>query len=248
VTWFVVDDKLHEHQKAHRAGPEALGLWVLAGSYCGDNLNDGFVPERALVRWVPSQSKGRRLAARLVDAGLWEPGTRDGERGWWFHDWPEYQMTRAQVEERRKQKAEAGRQGGLKSGRSRREASAKAEASQLVEPPIPIPHPLSVVTSLGQSCPQRPRLDDDGLDRIAQATNGTRAFAKRVSDLILAKASGEVRNPVRYVLAVVEAEPEMHRYRRGNPTRESECPDHGGEWADACRMHALETRLGVSSP
>lgn len=100
MTWFRVDDKLHDHRKTRAAGLEAIGLWSLAGSWCADNLTDGFVPADVLGRW------GRRtpdLARRLVGAGLWVEDSQNGERGYRFHDWKSYQVTRDDIEERRRQ-------------------------------------------------------------------------------------------------------------------------------------------------
>lgn len=86
MPWFKVDDKLHDHRKARKARKAAMGVWVLAGSWCMDNLTDGFVPESVLPRW------GNKHDARaLVDAGLWSNATRSGEKGWQFHDWTRFQ-------------------------------------------------------------------------------------------------------------------------------------------------------------
>lgn len=83
---FLVDDHFHDHPKRRKAGLEAIGLWTSAGSWCQDNLTDGFVPAYVAQRWA-----GRRLkvlADRLVDAGLWTASVNgDGEQGWLFHDW-----------------------------------------------------------------------------------------------------------------------------------------------------------------
>jgi hypothetical protein len=135
VTWIRVDDKLHDHRKARAAGATAMGVWVLAGSWAADNLTDGFVPASLLPRW------GRqREANRLVEVGLWHTDEQDGEQGWRFHEWDERQPTRAQKLEERAAKQEAGRLGGIQSGRSRREAKTKQSASGLVEPPSrPVP-------------------------------------------------------------------------------------------------------------
>lgn len=130
MTWFKVDDKLHDHRKARAAGATAMGVWCLAGSWAADNLTDGFVPATVLSRW------GRpREAHKLVEVGLWHADEQDGEKGWRFHEWHERQPSRAQKLEERAAKAEAGRIGGLASGRSRREAQPKQSASGLVEPP-----------------------------------------------------------------------------------------------------------------
>lgn len=95
MPWFKVDDQFHDHRKAAKAGVEAVGLWALAGSWCADNLTDGFVPEYVAVRWTP---RWRTLAKRLVEAGLWTEHTHDGEKGWLYHEWDERQPTRAEVE------------------------------------------------------------------------------------------------------------------------------------------------------
>lgn len=84
--WFKVDDQFHDHGKLRKIDydPAAIGLWTLAGSWCGSNRTDGFVPASVLRRW---SSSWKRLAGRLELAGLWEPAEVDGERGWVFHDW-----------------------------------------------------------------------------------------------------------------------------------------------------------------
>jgi hypothetical protein len=130
MTWFKVDDKLHDHRKARAAGATAMGVWCLAGSWSADNLTDGFIPATILPRW------GRpRDANRLVEVGLWHADEQDGEKGWRFHEWTERQPSRAQKLAEREAKIEAGRAGGLRSGQSRREAKPKQSASGLVEPP-----------------------------------------------------------------------------------------------------------------
>ena len=78
---FRVDDALHSHPKARKAGLEAMGLWLVAGSHCMGYLSDGFVPEWFVKTWP----KGAALAKRLVDAGLWTLTHVDGEKGWQFH-------------------------------------------------------------------------------------------------------------------------------------------------------------------
>lgn len=97
---FRVDDALHSHPKAQRAGDDALGMWSRAGSFCMAYLTDGFVPEW----WVKQQPKGTVKAKRLVDAGLWHAGAeREGEKGWQFHEFtgPGRQDSRAQIEAER---------------------------------------------------------------------------------------------------------------------------------------------------
>lgn len=86
MAWFKVDDKLHDHRKVRRAGKSAMGVWVLAGSWCMASESDGFVPDSVLARWGT-----KRDAATLVEVGFWDPAEKNGETGWQFHDWLIYQ-------------------------------------------------------------------------------------------------------------------------------------------------------------
>lgn len=106
MPWFKVDDKLHDHRKARTAGPRAMGVWVLAGSWAMDNDSDGFIPEQVLARWGT-----RADAKRLVDAGLWRPEQFHGEAGWRFHDWAEFQPSAAVTAARKAAEREAGLRG-----------------------------------------------------------------------------------------------------------------------------------------
>lgn len=107
MAWFKVDDKLHKHKKARLAGCEAMGLWALAGSWVAAELTDGFVPESVCGQWSP---RFKALAAKLVKAGLWMVHEKDGEKGWLFHDWHEYQPTAAKVRQNRTEAAARMRQ------------------------------------------------------------------------------------------------------------------------------------------
>lgn len=97
---FRVDDALHSHPKAQRAGDDAMGMWARAGSFCMAYLTDGFVPDW----WVKQQPKGTAKAKKLVAAGLWIDGAeREGETGYQFHEFvgPGRQDSRAQIEAER---------------------------------------------------------------------------------------------------------------------------------------------------
>lgn len=94
--WMKVDDGLHAHRKTRAvtkshadknrdAAP--MGLWVLAGSWAAQNGTDGWVPEDELDRW---DDDWRALTSRLVRAGYWWPTDRDGEAGYGFNDWLDY--------------------------------------------------------------------------------------------------------------------------------------------------------------
>lgn len=90
MAWFKVDDNLHSHEKARKAGLAAMGLWAVSGSHSGAYLAEGWVPRWYVAGW-PS---GIKLAAKLVAADLW---IEDGE-GWRFHQWDERNPSKRQVE------------------------------------------------------------------------------------------------------------------------------------------------------
>lgn len=105
MPWVKLDDSLHGHPKAAKAGLEALGLHMLAMSHCGQYSPHGHVAQE-FVR-EKAGNKGTKLAARLVESGLWETnGT-----GWLIHDWSEYNPTLAQIEADRAKRSAAGKAG-----------------------------------------------------------------------------------------------------------------------------------------
>jgi hypothetical protein len=103
MSWLKVDDKLHDHRKimrllrsgADRLDPGPLGLWLLAATWSADNRTDGFVPDYLLDRW---DSNATEHAGRLIEAGLWRLVDVDGETGFEFHDWADYQPLKQQLE------------------------------------------------------------------------------------------------------------------------------------------------------
>ena len=117
MSWFKVDDKLHDHHKSNAAGKAAMGVWVMAGSWCADNMTDGFVPRRVLTRWGTSAD-----ARRLVQANLWQVSERYGEPGWQFVDWLDFNPSRASLEEKRERNAKK-----IADWRARKAAKREAE-------------------------------------------------------------------------------------------------------------------------
>jgi hypothetical protein len=94
--WMKIDDGLHAHRKTRavtKSHPDKdrdsapMGLWVLAGSWAARNNRDGWVPKDELDRW---DDDWEALSGRLVRAGYWWPETRDGEDGYGFNDWQEW--------------------------------------------------------------------------------------------------------------------------------------------------------------
>lgn len=95
--WFKVDDRLSSSRKIKRIPRSirlaAVGLWSLSGSWSAGEELDGAVPDYILEDFGATDE----LVEALVASGLWEK-TPDGIQ---FHNWEEYQFTRAELEEKR---------------------------------------------------------------------------------------------------------------------------------------------------
>lgn len=87
MAWVKIDDGFYTHPKVMAAGTAAIGLWLKAATYCAHQLTDGFVPEHML----PLLGGTRAQVGKLLGANLWE----SAEGGWVFHDWADYQPSRA---------------------------------------------------------------------------------------------------------------------------------------------------------
>jgi hypothetical protein len=126
VTWFKVDDSFWGHPKRMACTPAALGLWVTAGSWAGQQLTDGTVPAHVLAT-LGGKPKDAQI---LVNAGLWHAAGHDCPKcpaianGYLFHDWQQWQPTRAKVHEHRD--AEARRK---QEWRDKRRAQREADAA-----------------------------------------------------------------------------------------------------------------------
>ena len=190
MAWYKVDDQLHSHPKARRAGLEAMGLWTLAGSHCMSYLTDGFVEEWFIDSWP----HGRDLASRLVAVGLWL--VVDG--GWQFHDWEKYQPTKVSVQsdraaaaERKRRQRARGEDGRYESRESHAVTSAvtdgvsHAERSSTPSPspsPSPSPDPLTTESvSLGSNRVREHETDSEEAREQAEAS--ARLAAGRGLDL-----------------------------------------------------------------
>ncbi len=95
MVWVKLDDKFHGHRKtlALFDGPcpgDAIALWALAASWCGDQLTDGVVP----LAFVRRSGLDKKAADELVRVGLW---AREADC-FVFHDWLARNKSRATVE------------------------------------------------------------------------------------------------------------------------------------------------------
>lgn len=218
MPWFKVDDRLHDHRKARKAGPEAMGLWVLAGSWAAGNLTDGFIPADVATRWDP---RGK-LAARLVAAELWASTEHDGEPGWQFSGWEEWQPTKDDVEadraaaRKRMQDLRRKRSGNVRPNTGGTFAGSSGGVTQpRPVPSRPDPKGLSVCQSpTGREAAPGPtdrptsRTSNTLAQAVHDATGWPIEHAEQVVPRILDAAGATVRNRRAYVLAAVTDTPD----------------------------------------
>lgn len=229
MAWVKLDDQFPDHPKVDGLSDGAFRLHVSGLCHAGRYLTDGLIPKdrpsRLMAAYRPKYLK------ELTEAGLWIPVPD----GYMIHDFTEWNKPRSWWEEKRAKDAKR-----LSDWRSRNgvgnDVTHEVHNSDANARPVPVP--VSVVTYLSQSSTQG--LTEDGLTKIQLATKGPRDHALKVAQHVLSRANGDVKNPTRYILKAIAEDPENHRYRRGNPTKATACPDHPGEWADACRIHASE--------
>ena len=132
--------------------PAAIGIWTLAGAWSMHEMTDGFVPAYAIEEWGGDDTH----ADALVTAGMWERDERDGDSGYQFVNWDEYQPTKADVEARRERDRERKRnqprdKGGKFAGRtvnaldSTRNGTESARTS--TDSTVPLPSPPLPITN-----------------------------------------------------------------------------------------------------
>lgn len=154
MAWYKVDDRLPTSRKLMRIPraqrKAAIGVWTLAGAWSMHEMTDGFVPAYAIEEWGGDEDD----AHALVCAGMWEDDERDGDPGWQFVNWDEYQPTKADVEAKRERDRERKRnqprdKGGKFAGRTvdavdsarndtESERTAADSTVPLPSPPLPI--------------------------------------------------------------------------------------------------------------
>lgn len=130
MTWAKLDDRFHENRKVRglwRKQPAALGLHVLALTYCSGHETDGKVDVEFVEDKVASAVTRRKLTAALVDAGMWIPDGAD----WWIHDYLDYHPSRKTLEAKREK--DAGR-------KARGRETQAANRANVDDPGSDVPH------------------------------------------------------------------------------------------------------------
>lgn len=136
MPFLLVDDCMDTHPKIEQLSDRAYRLHMAGLQHCARNLTDGLV-SAPTIRGLKARLKAsKKHLDELVDSGCWEP-YRGGS--FLILAYLEYNPSKAEVERKRSDRAAAGRLGGLRSGESRREASASKQMLELLVEPHPIP-------------------------------------------------------------------------------------------------------------
>ena len=105
MSWARLDDRFDDNRKVKRVWltcPQALGLHVMALTYCTRHHTDGLVDREYVTEKAPAARQRDRMTAALVDAGLWD----EHADGWTIHDFLEFNHSRQEIEDRRQADAE----------------------------------------------------------------------------------------------------------------------------------------------
>jgi len=161
--WVRVDDALPDDGRVAATGPAAVGVLVCSLCYSNRNRTYGWIPKGIVARFCGADLT---LIDAMVTVGMLKPVDRDGLAGFLIHqDYLQYQFTQEQDEEYRQQRVEAGRAGGIRSGKARRYASRKRKQS---EKEATTKRDASIVEAKTNS-------DPDPVSRIPVPNSGTRS-------------------------------------------------------------------------
>lgn len=100
MSYIYLDDRFAQHPKIVALSNRAFRAHVLAICYCGMNLTDGALSEKAL----KTLGISKRTVSELVGAQLWE----NADGGWRIHDYLDWQDSRDEVLARREKARAAG--------------------------------------------------------------------------------------------------------------------------------------------
>jgi hypothetical protein len=134
MPWALLDDNFPHHPKVQNAGPVAAFLYVCGLCYCRKYHTDGFIPSSA-VKTLGVTTNPKRLVETLIAVKLWDLTAN----GYKVHDYAQlYDDSDAKdrSDERKQQKRDAGRKGGLASW-AKRSAEAGASSRTEAEPKQP---------------------------------------------------------------------------------------------------------------
>lgn len=162
MVWFNVDDGLTTNPKVlsipRGERLAVIGLWSMAGSWCGKHLTDGAIPRFMLDEWGASEDQ----AQHLIDVGMW----RKTSKGYQFLNWDEYQQTKQEVEEKRRKE------------RERKDRYRKEKADREANGPNGVPAGVPVGQDVGREAESDPPIPSLPFPSLPIPINASRGDAK----------------------------------------------------------------------
>lgn len=131
MAYVQLDDQIAQHPKVLRAGAEAAWLWACAIAYCNRQLTDGHIPAAALGTFGTFKTPVRKLAAVLIEVGLFDQVGPD----YLVHDYLRHNPDRATVHTR--MKAATDRKATYRARRSQRDNAITGRAG---DAGVPVGH------------------------------------------------------------------------------------------------------------
>ena len=107
MTWVNLDDQMPGHPKIISLSDGAFRLHVSGIAYCNRFLTDGIIRVEAIVQLMPRYRRSYldELVQRMVWMEIMAATVYE------IHDYLDWNKSKAEVEERRKARAEGGRKG-----------------------------------------------------------------------------------------------------------------------------------------
>ena len=96
--YFPVDVNFYDSPEFFEVNMSARGLWVTCGTWCKRHLTDGVIPAK-IVRHLGGTV---RQIKTLIKNTVWAESEQNGTKVYIFCDWFEHNLSREEVEERRR--------------------------------------------------------------------------------------------------------------------------------------------------
>ncbi len=104
--WLKILASVAKQQKFIDSGPTACWLWIAGLGHCREACTDGHIPKLVVPGLVPGMKAPWKHAAKLVETGLW----REAVGGYQVHDYLDWNPSKAEIEELRRQDIERKRE------------------------------------------------------------------------------------------------------------------------------------------
>ena len=96
--YFPVDVNFYDSPEFFEVNMSARGLWVTCGTWCKRHLTDGVIPAK-IVRHLGGTV---RQIKTLIKNNVWAESEQNGTKVYIFCHWFEHNLSREEVEERRR--------------------------------------------------------------------------------------------------------------------------------------------------